>query len=55
VELSPTTSMDVDVDGIPVGFEVLNATPATFADLSARSDSITLKDLMAPVEPGIDG
>jgi uncharacterized protein YuzE len=46
LELSESVYVDVDADGVPVGFEVLNASSSFLAGLPGGSDTATLKDLM---------
>lgn len=44
--LSRSVYVDVDVDGVPVGLQVLNATAAVIAGVPTSPDSAALKDLM---------
>ena len=46
VELSETVYVDVDAEGNPVGFEVLDANPAWLATMSALPDAAALKDVL---------
>lgn len=46
VELSDTVYVDIDADGNPVGFEVLDANSAWLASMPALPDSAALKDLI---------
>ncbi|MDQ3693851.1 MAG: DUF2283 domain-containing protein [Chloroflexota bacterium] len=46
LELSENVYIDVDSEGQPVGFEVLNATPRFQGTLPAPPDSAELRDLV---------
>lgn len=46
VELSESVYVDVDVDGVPVGLEVLDASSSLMTGLPGVSDTAALKDLM---------
>lgn len=46
LELSEDVYIDVDADGQPVGFEVLNAAPRLFGDLPPPPDGVQLRDLI---------
>lgn len=46
LELSESVYVDVDSDGVPVGFEVLDATPELMSELPTIPDAAALKDLM---------
>lgn len=48
VELSRTVYVDLDADGNPVGFEVLDADPALVAKVPALPDVAALRDLVKP-------
>lgn len=48
VELSADVYIDVDADGQPVGFEVLNATPRVIGSLPVPPASASLKSLLKP-------
>lgn len=48
LELSESVYVDVDADGEPVGFEILNAAPSLVASLSASVNVAALRDLMHP-------
>lgn len=45
-ELSDDVYIDVDADGQPVGFEVLNAAPRLLGSLPAPPDSVQLRELV---------
>jgi uncharacterized protein YuzE len=46
LELSDDVYIDVDADGQPVGFEVLNAAPRSLGILPAPPASASLRDLV---------
>ena len=46
LELSPTTYLDVDKGGSPIGFEILNANPSLLTDVSAHPEGTSLRDLL---------
>ncbi len=48
VALSDSVYVDLDADGQPVGFEVLNADPALLASIPALPDTGVLSDLLKP-------
>jgi uncharacterized protein YuzE len=48
VELAGNVYLDLDANGEPVGFEVLNADPALLAMIPALPEAGTLGDLLKP-------
>lgn len=48
LELSESVYVDVDVDGVPVGLEVPDATDSLAKTLSSLPNAAALRDLMAP-------
>lgn len=48
VALSDAVYIDVDAEGEPVGFEILNAASADLADLPALPETGMLSDLLKP-------
>lgn len=48
VELVGNVSLDIDADGQPVGFEVLDADAALLASIPALPDTGMLRDLLKP-------
>ncbi len=48
VSLSDSVYLDVDADGKPVGFEILNAASADLADLPVLPETAMLRDLLKP-------
>ena len=51
VELSDTVYVDIDGDGEPVGFEILNADPSLLARIPELSTRVTLRELLSHVTP----
>ncbi len=47
LELSESVYVDVDVDGVPVGLEVLDASSNLITGLPKVPDTTALKDLMS--------
>jgi len=48
VELSDNAYIDLDADGDPVGFEILNADATSLAMVPTLPDTASLRDLMKP-------
>lgn len=48
VELAGNVYLDLDANGEPVGFEILNADPALLALIPALPEAGTLGDLLKP-------
>ncbi len=48
VELSRTTYVDIDANGDPVGFEILNADPALIARVPATAGETAWRELVKP-------
>lgn len=48
VELANNVYLDIDADGQPVGFEVLNADAALLASIPPLPEIATLGDLLKP-------
>lgn len=48
VELARNVYLDLDANGEPVGFEILNADPALLALIPALPEAGTLGDLLKP-------
>ncbi len=48
IELSRTTYVDIDANGDPVGFEILNADPALVTRIPASPGESTWCELMKP-------
>ena len=46
IELSLSVYVDVDAEGNPVGFEILNADSGLLSSLSERSHPTALRDLL---------
>ncbi len=46
LELSESVYVDVDAEGVPIGLEVLDATPELMSELPTIPDAAALKDLM---------
>lgn len=46
LELSRSTYLDVDADGVPIGFEILHADPDLLADVSSLPQGSSLRDVL---------
>ena len=46
LELSRSAYLDVDAEGVPVGFEILNADPRLLAGLPKLPEGTTLTDVL---------
>ncbi len=46
VELAEAVYLDIDADGQPVGFEILNADPSLLASVPALPHTASLRDLL---------